>query len=82
MTFSRKIPLPESRSADSARPARLKAGGTRGASLAGPESGDVAQFTGLAPPRVNRPSKRDSSDEPSMRAVRSGSSAVSRCMAR
>ncbi len=36
MTLSRKIPLPESRSADRAP-------------SAGPEPGDLAQFTGLTP---------------------------------
>ena len=45
MTLSRKIRLPESKSADSAPPARSKAGGAHRASSAGPEPGDLARFT-------------------------------------
>ena len=58
MTLSRKIPLPESGSADRAPPARLererRAPGVVGRS----GTGDLAQFTGLAPQKVNCPLKR------------------------
>ena len=58
MTLSRKIPLPESRLADRAPPARFKSGRRAPGVVGRPGTGRCRSIHGAHAPKVNCPLKR------------------------